>query len=97
MADPLRLDITIVSGTAATTLRENLNAVPGAASATDWRIHVPAEGAMAGWISDAVADSTRLTTEPPPVLRESAALATSAASGDFDAAALARLLGGEDA
>ncbi len=95
MADPLRLDITIVSGTAATTLHENLNTV--AATATDWTIHLPAEGAMAAWISDAVADSTHLTTEPPPVLRESAALATSAGSGDFDAAALARLLGKEDA
>ncbi len=97
MADPLRLDITIVSGTAATRLHENLNTVPGAATATDWTIHLPAEGAMAAWISDAVADSTHLTTEPPPVLRESAALATSAGSGDFDAAALARLLGKEDA
>lgn len=97
IADPLRLDITVVSGTAATTLHENLNTVPGAASATDWTIHLPAAGAMAGWISDAVADSTHLTTEPPPVLREAAALTASAASGDFDAAALARLLGEEDA
>jgi hypothetical protein len=97
IASPLRLDITVVSGTAATTLHENLNIVPGAATATDWVIHVPAAGAMAGWISDAVADSAHLTTEPPPVLRESAALTASPASGDFDAAALSRLLGEEDA
>jgi hypothetical protein len=97
IADPLRLDITVVSGTAATTLHENLNTVPGAATATDWTIHLPAAGAMAEWISGAVADSAHLTTEPPPVLKESAALAASSASGDFDAAALARLLGEEDA
>ena len=49
VADPLRLDIAVVSGTDATTLNENLNTVPGAATATGWRLHLPAPASVGGW------------------------------------------------
>lgn len=96
IADPLRLDITVVSGTDATTLSENLNTVPGAASATEWILHLPASGAVGGWVVDAVATSPNLASEPPPVVKEAAALPTPSSGGEIDAGALARLLGNED-
>jgi len=93
IADPLRLDITVVSGTDATTLSENLNTVPGAASATGWTLHLPTPGSVGGWVADAVANSTNLTVEAPPVLKEAAGVSASSNAGEFDAVALARLLG----
>jgi hypothetical protein len=92
IAGPLRLEITVVSGTDATTLSENLNTVPGAASASDWTLYFPTPESVGEWVADAVAVSPRLKAEGPPALKESAQAAVSGSS-DIDAAALARLLG----
>ena len=47
VAGELWLEITAVSGSAALSLEENLNPVPGAASASDWMLHVPQVEPMA--------------------------------------------------
>lgn len=93
VADPLRLDIAVVSGTDATTLNENLNTVPGAATATAWRLHLPAPASVGSWVADAVANSTNLTVDAPPVLKEAVSASTPSGPGEIDAVALAQLLG----
>jgi hypothetical protein len=92
-AGPLRLEITVVSGTAAIDTQENLNVVPGAASADDWTLHLPAPELIATWVADAVAGSDHLSDEPAPA-ETSARTAVAASESGIDAAALSRLLDG---
>lgn len=94
VAGGLRLELTVVSGTAATTLKENLNTVPGAASAGDWTLYLPAPDLVAGWVADAVKTSAHLSDEVPPDEAEEQSRSVAASESGFDEDALTRLMGG---
>lgn len=92
-ADPLRLELTVITGDSALTLKETLGKVPGAATATEWSLHIPAPAPVAGWIEDAVKSLDHVTSEP------AATQAATASKGQFatsriDADALRRVAGG---
>jgi hypothetical protein len=53
-AGELHLEIFTVSGDAAFKVRENLNPVPGAATASDWEVRVPAPELYQGIVVEAV-------------------------------------------
>jgi hypothetical protein len=84
---PLRLEVTVVTGGRAIGLNELLGKVPGAATATDWTLHLPEPTPLTDWIREAIADFAHLTTDPPPV--EKAAASEAALTGaDIDIDAL---------
>ncbi len=89
VAGPMHLAIRTISGTAALTQEENLNPVPGAATATTWMLHLPAPAPVTGHI-EAVADSSPHLTTEPPAGTSSALVATMG----LDLAAVAQRLGG---
>jgi hypothetical protein len=93
-ADPLRLEITVVSGDAALTLKENLGKVPGAATATDWMLHVPAPAPITGWVEEALQGLEHVTSEraTSQASRSSAGQFT---SSQIDPDALRRVAAGE--
>lgn len=66
VAGAVHCEITTISGTAALSAEENLNAVPGAATATTFTIYLPAPAPLAAVVSDAVAGHPRLSAGPPP-------------------------------
>jgi hypothetical protein len=53
-AAPLRLEIRVVDGDRALALEERLGLVPGAATATDWRLAVPDSLLVAGGVGSAI-------------------------------------------
>src|SRR5205814_9589852 len=63
VAAELELSIEIVSGESALALNENLNVVPGAATATDWRLHLPSPAPLSADIEQAVNQLAHITTE----------------------------------
>ena len=67
VAQPLRLTICTISGERAfrTFEDENLNPVPGAATATDWTLHVPCPEALASLINSVVGDLENVSTDLP--------------------------------
>lgn len=67
-AGPLYLEITTCSGTDAlkNLQDENANPVPGAATATDWTLHLPCPDGHAGLLAEVVADLEHVTTDEPP-------------------------------
>jgi hypothetical protein len=67
VAGDLHCEITTVSGTPALTVDENLNPVPGAASAKTFTIHLPTPAPLADIVSDAVAKHPSLSDTTPPV------------------------------
>ena len=87
-AEPVHLSIYTVSGAEAMNLEENLAPVPGGASATSWKVYVPASEPLGADISAAVAGSASITTEPPP----DAVVKAAQAADVFDRHALARRL-----
>jgi hypothetical protein len=66
VAGTMHLSITTVSGDEAFTLEENLNPVPGAASADTWTVHLPAAEPLEAVVSSAASSSLHLSAEPPP-------------------------------
>ena len=63
----LHLTITVVTADAALGVRENLNPVPGGASATDvWTLHIPLPGALDESVVAAAKQSSHLSVETPP-------------------------------
>lgn len=72
VADPLRLEIRVVSGAKAIGMDEYLGKVVGAAQATGWSLHVPAGATLGSWVSDAVADLEHVTTDPAPTSKQPA-------------------------
>lgn len=85
-AAPLRLEVTVVTGGRAIGLNERLGKVPGAAMASDWRLHLPEPAPLTDWIREAVADSSHLTTVAPPVEKAAASeVSLTAADIDIDA------------
>lgn len=88
VADPVHLSISTVSGVEAMKLEENLAPVPGGASATTWKVYVPAPEPIAPDVAAAIAGSDRVTAEPPP----DAIVKAARAAEVFDLDALARRL-----
>lgn len=92
-ADPLRLEITVVTGDKAASVHENLGKVVGAASATDWMLHLPAPTPIGDWIADAVRALDHVTIDAAPAVIEAAA-APAVQAADIDIAALREATGG---
>lgn len=84
VAAALHLSITTVSGDGALTLEENLAAVPGAASATEWTLYLPTPDPLGGMVKDVADSHPNLSVDEPP--GDSAAEEASAAL-DLDALA----------
>lgn len=84
VAPPLRLTIRTVAGTDAFKAEadENLNPVPGAATATEWIVHLPKPAGLSSLIDEAVDTSTHLSAEPPPM--EVATASSASASPTID-------------
>lgn len=85
VAGELWLEISTVSGGPALTLEENLNSVPGGASATEWTLHVPQVEPMAKLVRTAVKGHEHLSADEPAVPAQSAA--KTGAAIDLDALA----------
>ena len=63
----LNLEILVLTADAATRVQENLNAVPGGASATaGWMLYLPQVGPLASIIAEAVKQGRHLSIDPPP-------------------------------
>lgn len=68
VAEPLRLTISTVESDGALDLLEdeNLNPVPGAATATDWTLYLPAPDGLANLVVSDAAGVPHVSIEPPP-------------------------------
>jgi hypothetical protein len=84
VAGDLRCEITTVSGIGAFAVEENLNPIPGAASADSFTIHLPAPAPLTAVVSDAAAQHPRLSNTSPTAQTASTA-AGAAALIDVDA------------
>jgi hypothetical protein len=76
IAGLVHCEITTVSGTAALTAEENLNPVPGTASAATYTIYLPTPDPLAAVVGDAVAGHPRLSDDRPPAPETRAATGT---------------------
>jgi hypothetical protein len=86
VAAELHLSITSVSGDKAPTLDENLDAVPGAASATEWTLYLPTPDPLGSVVERAAKGHARLSCETPPDDTDDRATGqSSAAALDLDA------------
>lgn len=85
VAGDLHLEVTTVSGDSALSLDENLNPVPGGASAESWTIYLPQCGPLEAAIRDAAKAHEHLSADDPP-----APAAQPAASAALDESALRR-------
>ncbi len=83
VADDLWLEITTASGGPALSLEENLNPVPGGASATEWTLHVPQVEPMAKLVRATVKGHNHLSASEPTAASTQAA--TTSASVDLNA------------
>jgi hypothetical protein len=70
VANPIHLSITTVSGATASDIDEDLGAVPGGATVTDWTIHLPTPDPVGDIVRAATTGSSHLSAEVP--LSESA-------------------------
>jgi hypothetical protein len=94
IAEPLRLEIRVVTGSDAIDANENLGKVPGAAQADDWTLHLPAPDMLADWVNDTVGALEHVTTDAPPSSgAKSAAAGGQFTPGSIDMAALRRAAG----
>ena len=66
VAASLHLSITTVSGDRALTLDENLDAVSGAASATDWTLYLPKPEPLGAMITSIAGGHANLSVAEPP-------------------------------
>ena len=63
----LHLTISVITADAALNVEENLNPVPGGASATErWILYLPQTGTLDASIAAAVNKSAHLSVDPPP-------------------------------
>ena len=63
----LHLTVTVLTADAALGVKENLNPIPGGASATEgWMLYLPLPGALDASVEAAANRSVHLSTEPPP-------------------------------
>ena len=69
----LHLTVTVMTADAALEVEENLNPVPGGASATEgWILYLPQAGPLDTSIAAAVKKSSHLSADPPPTSAPSA-------------------------
>lgn len=73
VAGKVHCEITTVSGTAALTLEENLNPVPGAAGADDFTIYLPSPAPLQKQVKAAADGHARLSDAAPPAAETKAA------------------------
>jgi hypothetical protein len=92
VADPLRLEIRVVSGPKALGMDEQLGKVVGAARATDWSLHVPAGAILASLVTRALAKLEHVTIDPAPTHKPHAAALADTPVLDLEAL---RLVGGD--
>jgi hypothetical protein len=91
IAEPVYCTISTVSGTAALSLEENLNPIPGGGSAETFMIYLPAPAVMAQAVKDAAKTSPHLSADvPPEPADEATAARTRAGVGMIDLDALAQ-------
>jgi hypothetical protein len=94
VATPVHLSIGTVSGTDAFGLDENLNPVPGGASAIDWTVYLPTPDPMEAAVRELASKLARLSADPPPALAAAMAASPNGRGTAIDLAAVARRLGG---
>jgi len=94
VAEPMHLAIRTASGAAAINLDENLNPVPGGASATEWMVHLPTPDPLAQAVRELTDRVAHLSAEPAPVNIAKSAAPTNGHGAPIDLAAVARRLGG---
>lgn len=91
IAEPVYCTISTVSGTAALSLEENLNPIPGGASAETFMIYLPAPVVLAQEVKNAAKTSPHLSADAPPEpAGEATAARAGAGVGVIDLDALAR-------
>jgi hypothetical protein len=66
IAGSVHCEITTISGTAALRTEENLNVVPGAATAETFTVYLPAPKVLATVVAEAAAGHPRLSAGTPP-------------------------------
>lgn len=68
VAAPLRLTIRTVGGSEAFKAHadENLNPVPGAATAQDWTVYLPRPAGLSALVDDVIGGAEHLSSGPPP-------------------------------
>jgi len=66
VANPVYLNITTVSGIAATNLDEDLGPVPGGTTASAWTIYLPSPDHLGDAVRSAITGSSHLSAEEPP-------------------------------
>jgi hypothetical protein len=89
-AEPLRLEITVVTGNQAAAVKEKLGGVPGAATATDWTLHLPSPPPIRDWIVDAARPLAHVTTNSAPAATTAASSGPAVRVADIDLDALRR-------
>lgn len=79
VSNDLNVAITVVTGTAAFAVDENLDPVPGGANATaDWALYLPSPGPLASVVAAAASQSSHLSTEVPPSTTSTSSFAAEA-------------------
>lgn len=73
VAGEVHCEVTTVSGTAALTLEENLNPVPGAAGADEFTVYLPSPAPLQEQVRAAVDGHARLSDAAPPAAETKAA------------------------
>ena len=82
----LHVTITVLTADAALRLNENLNPVPGGASATEgWMLYLPLPGALDANVKAAAKRSVHLSVEPAPNSAPAAKKGEAASAIDLDA------------
>jgi hypothetical protein len=87
IAAQMHLSITTVSGDGALSLEENLAAVPGAASATEWLLYLPTPAPLTDMVTVIADKHANLSAAEPP---EDAETTTDRTAAAVDLDALAR-------
>jgi len=82
VAENLYLDVTTVSGDEALTIEENLNPVPGGASAREWTVHLPPCEPLAAQIEVAANTHECLSADPPSLSASEASAAEPTVNDD---------------
>lgn len=93
VAAPVHLAIRTVSGAAAITVEENLDPVPGGASATGWTVYLPTPDPLAQLVRELADRVEHLSAEPAPAEVERSVAAHGYDSA-IDLVAVAQRLGG---
>ncbi|NCL78247.1 hypothetical protein AIIKEEIJ_06223 [Rhodococcus sp. YH1] len=89
--DGMYVSIRIVRGDNAFTVEENLDPIPGGASATNgWMLHIPSPDHLEGALESAAADNEHVSTAPAPTYQ---AQARTPSTATIDATALRRVGG----